>query len=458
MSRQNARGVSLRLVLTVAVVLGVVLMTGVGLTRKEGGDKLRLVAHFENASPLLPGNDVRSHGVKVGIIDTIEVEGTGAEVVIELDEGALPVHEDATLTIRPVSLLGERFVDLDPGTPKAPLMADGGELGVDATGATVGLDELVNTLDAPTSASMGLLVNALGVGLDGNGKNAREAISALAPALTRTSELTQVLADQNTTLARLVETMEPVASGMATDDGQALDTLVASTEQLLAAAAADDDAFRAMIAELPGTLRAARSTLGNLEATADSAAPTLAKLRPTTSQLDELSRELEAFAAVADPALRSSVPVLRKAEALLQAARPVAAALRAAGPSTRAAATSAQPLSRELAGRFTGVMEFFKGWALTTNGSDGLSHYFRANLVLSPATATGLLPAAPTGTGTSKTGTKTGELLPGVTDLLDGLLPGIDGLLADVTDKDGGVTGLTDIQELDALGFLLGGN
>jgi phospholipid/cholesterol/gamma-HCH transport system substrate-binding protein len=361
------------------------------------------------------------------------------------------------LRIRPVSLLGERYVDLLPGTPNAPLMADGGQIGVEATGATVGLDELVNTLDQPTSTSLGLLVNALGVGLDGNGKNAKDAIAALAPALTRTSELTQVLADQNTTLARLVESMEPVASGLATDDGKALDKLVASTEQLLAAAAADDEAFRAMIVQLPATIRAARSTLGKLEATANAATPTLAKLRPTTGQLDELSQELEAFAAVADPALRSSVPVLKKAEALLQAARPVAAALRATGPSARAASTSAQPLSREFAGRFTAVMEFFKGWALTTNGSDGLSHYFRGGLVLSPHTGTGLLPAAAP-TGSTKTGAKGTELLPGVTDLLDGVLPGIGGLLSDLTDKDGGVTGLTNIQELDALGFLLGGN
>ncbi|HSV41210.1 MAG TPA: MlaD family protein, partial [Nocardioidaceae bacterium] len=440
---------------TVVVAASAFVAAGVGLATRGSSDaSLTVVAHFDDASPLLEGNDVRSHGVKVGTISSIEIDGRDALVTLELDEGALPVHEDAKVTTRPVSLLGERYVELDSGTPGAEVMRDGGEIGVASTGSSVGLDEVLNTLDQPTSASLGLLVNALGVGLDKNGANARDAISALLPALTRTSELTSVLRDQNDTLGALVDSLEPVAGGLAADEGRALDELVASSQQMLAATARNDVAFRAMLAQLPATIAAARTTLGKLEGAANATTPTLAKLRPTTRTLSDLSQELEAFGDAADPALRSAVPVLEQARLLLQEARPVAAALRAAGPALRSSSTSLQPISRDLAGRFTAVMEFFKGWALTTNGKDGLSHYFRGGLVLTPYAATGLLPGStPSVPGAKQAPTS------GLGNVLDDLLPELPGgLLSSLTDSDGGVTGLNVLQELDAIQFLLGGN
>lgn len=455
----------------VTVVLLVAAVIGAGLLlfpRGDGGKPaLALVATFRDASPLLPGNDVRSHGVKVGTITSITLEDGLARVGVELEPSALPVHQDARLTIKPVSLLGERFLDLDSGSADAPVMADGGTIDADHTGSNVGLDEVLDTLDAPTSASLGLLVQALGVGMDGNGKQVQDAIAALRPALTDTSELTRVLRDQNRTLGQLVSSMEPVAGGLATDQGAALDRLVDATHDTLAATAADDQAFRAMLAELPQTLRQARRTMDRLYGAARTVTPTLAHLRPTTSQLEGISKELNAFGSAADPALRSAEPVLDRAEKLLQAARPVAAALRRGSPAARTVATDAVPVTSKVAANFTPVMEFFKGWALTTNGKDGLSHYFRAGLVLSPRDSTGLPVTAPL--GGSAPATTGGNLLEGLDGLTGGLnLPGLGdtstllgnlsgGLLRQQSDAGGGVTGMSARQESDALSYLLGG-
>lgn len=439
-----------RKLMVALVVLVSVAAVGVGLANRGDGDKLMLVARFDDASPLLVGNDVRTNGVRVGTIANITGDGREAVVTLELDREALPVHEDAKVSIRPVSLLGERFVDLDPGTPNKPALADRAEIPTSATSQSVGLDEVLNTLDADTSQSLAMLVTALGTGLDKNGVSVRDAIKALAPTTKRTAELSRILSAQNQTLGSLVDSLEPVAAGLAADNGAALDGLVASSQRALAATAADEQAFRALLAELPRTLRTARSTLGVLEATADDTTPTLRRLRPVTGDLDQISRELQAFAAAADPALRGANPVLEKAEHLLREARPVAAALRAQGPALKSAATSARPLTAKLGGEFTTVMEFFKGWALATNGRDGLAHYFRAGLVLTPYSVTGLVPAGSGGAAGDKKPKSGGG------GLLGGTLP--DGLLSDTTDKLGGVTGLTSNQELDALGLLLGRN
>lgn len=469
------RKVATRARVTVIVTVLLVLSAFVAASLVSGGtgERLMLRATFADASPLLEGNDVRLGGVKVGTIATMRIVDGGAEVTIELDKAALPVHEDARLTIRPVSLLGERYVELDRGSADAPVLTDGAELGLEQTGSSVDLDQVLNTLDDPTAEGLAALVGTLGEGLDGNGEAVQRALAALAPALRDTRGMTRTLEEQNATLNELVDSLSRVAAGVAADNGTQLDRLVEASTTILGQTRANEAAFRSMLQQLPGTLRAAIGTLRQLEGTADAATPTLRALRPTTGDLEELSAELLAFAEAADPALAAANPVLEKADALVRNAQPVARLLRQQSPAILSDVRSLDPLTRDLVGDFGSVMEFIRGWALATNGRDGLSHYFRAGLVLTEYSVTGLLPggALPTTkadaqdaagrsgrqprTGGDGTAPKAEGLVPG---LLDGVGSVLGGLLSPRTDSAGGVTGLTPRQEAHALDLLLGGS
>ena len=82
----------------------------------------QLKAQFESANSIRPNSPVRIAGVEVGKVKTIEpVEGTNAALLtMEINDAALPIHEDATAKIRPrIFLEGNFFVDLKPGTPDA---------------------------------------------------------------------------------------------------------------------------------------------------------------------------------------------------------------------------------------------------------------------------------------------------------------------------------------------------
>lgn len=450
----RARGA---IVVGVVVVLALV-VTGSALTSGQDS-RLMLRATFKDASPLLEGNDVRLGGVKVGSVASMRVVDSGAEVTVELDRRALPVHEDARLTIRPVSLLGERYVELDRGSQDAPVLPDGAALGPDQTGSSVALDEVLTTLDDPTAGGLASLVGALGDGLEGNGPTVRRALEALAPALTRTGQLTGTLRDQNRTLASLVESLSEVASGVGVDQGRELDRLVASTNVVLQQTQINEQAFRELIAQLPSTLRQARRTLGNVEVTATAAVPTLKKLRPTVSDLDEIAGELRRFAEAADPALAALNPVLKKADLLIAEARPVARLLRKQTPAIAVDAAALDPLTESTRSVITAAMEFVRGWAMASNGRDGLSHYFRGAVVVSPDWVTGLLPGAPSGSRPAAKADSPGEegdAPPAAPRKRSGDGP-LGGLLSSVTDPSGGVTGLTPRQESGALGFLLGG-
>ncbi|MEU7810987.1 MlaD family protein [Pseudonocardia sp. NPDC049154] len=443
-----------------AVAAAVVAVATIGASSPDGGegDQVRVLARFADASPLLAGNDVRLAGVKVGEIAGMRVVDGAAQVVMDLDRSVLPLHIDSRATIRPVTLLGERFVDLDRGSAAAPVMDPAQEIPVDRTGQATDLDQVLDVVDDPTGEALGALVGVLGDGLDGNGRNVDDAIKALEPAMTRTDELAGVLADQNDTLNRLVDSLEPVASSLATQDGKALDGLVGSAHGLLGTAAANQQDLRATLQELPGTIGSARTTLGELAGTAREAAPTLAALRPTTDNLQQVSRELIAFAESADPALASLQPVLDEAKGMLDEVRPVATSLREQGPDTVDTVTGLEPVVRDLTANRGNVMEFLKRWALTTNAKDGLTHYFRAFADVTPMTVTSNVPgeggnAGLGGTPPPLTTDPAGEPVePPQTGNPDGLLtPPAQG-------GDGGVTGLTKDQEGGALGFLIGGD
>ncbi len=64
---------------------------------------------------------------KVTEVETIPESGA-ARVTMELEDSALPIHEDAELKIRPnLFLEGNFFVEVHPGSPSAPELDVGGD-------------------------------------------------------------------------------------------------------------------------------------------------------------------------------------------------------------------------------------------------------------------------------------------------------------------------------------------
>ncbi|MDQ6524579.1 MlaD family protein [Nocardioides sp. LHD-245] len=456
-----------------ALIAGGIVVVSSIVGDDDPADLLR--ARFVSAAPLVEGNEVKVDGVVVGTVESLEVVDGVAEVALDLDDEAGPLHQDARLTIRPVSLLGERYVDLDRGTTDAPPLVDGTVIPVEQTATSVGLDEVLNTVDDPTGAGLRALVTTLGEGIQGNGGNVGRTLAALAPSLKDTRALAAVLDQHNELLVRLIDQFEPVAGALATRDGEAMDQLVASSEQVLAAVRERQAKLERTLDRLPGTLAVLRSTLGNVRSAADDTAPTLAELRPLTDKLPQLSQELRAFSDVLDPALATSQPVLDEADALLRAAAPVAADLEAAAPGLARSTSGVEKVADRLTGNRDKLFDWIRFWALTTNGRDGLSHYFRVGAVVDPDMLTGLLPKAPSGpagdpaAGSKQAGGKPGSgpqggsgpagVPNGVAGGVDGVLEGLTGLLTGLLQpgSDGSATGLTADQEKGLLGMLLGG-
>ncbi|KQY57228.1 MULTISPECIES: MlaD family protein [unclassified Nocardioides] len=387
-----------------AVGVGVVGLAMVGnhfVSDDVADDQVRVTAVFSDASPLVAGNVVKAAGVQVGSITDIDLENGKAEVEMVLDRSVLPLHEDVTATITTQDLLGERFIALDRGSPDSPELEDPMVISQKHTARVVDLQDVLGSLDTPTSAALAALVTESGEALKGQGEQTDAAIAALGPAMTQSRDLAAILSGQNELLGQLVDNVQPVASALGTEKGRSLDHLVSSTTDALGIVAAERETLQSALERLPGTISSSRAALAELAGVADPATRTLGSLRPVTDDLVDISGELQRFADAADPALASLPPVLKKADELLAQAGPVAAALR---PTARDLVPTSAAAERLTTGAVSGqhltdLLEFVKGWSMATSDYDAISHYFKAMVPLSPNalgdTAAGLVPALP---------------------------------------------------------------
>ena len=259
-------------------------------------DPYELRAVVRDAQNLKPGSPVRVAGVEVGKVTKVEAadaDEPAARVTMALRDDALPVHEDARVEIRPRILLeGNFFVDIQPGSPAAGELEDGGTVPITQTSTSVTLPEVLSVLDSDVRADLQTLLYEYGtVGLGNGGAQAlNRAIPSFEPAY-RLSALTNdaLLGEQPTKdLQRVLRSQRRVFGALA-ENPEVLADLVTDLNTTAGAIASQDSALAAAVPALRDALREGYPALGELNA----ALPTL-----------------RAFSKEALPGVRSSVPTL----------------------------------------------------------------------------------------------------------------------------------------------------
>src|SRR5688500_9401437 len=121
-----------------------------------GDDEYEITAEFQNASQLVPGNQVMVGGLAAGSVKEIELGEDGEAVVtLTVQEDFAPLPRGTTATIRQGSLssVAGRQVQLTlppGGASENGEIEDGGTMTQAETVSAVDLDEIFNTLDVKT--------------------------------------------------------------------------------------------------------------------------------------------------------------------------------------------------------------------------------------------------------------------------------------------------------------------
>src|SRR3981081_2748739 len=117
----------------IAGPLGVIALVAVVLLAISAGGSTgsyTVRAIFDDAANIIPGENVKIDGVKVGTVGSVTpTPKAKAAVLLRIDNpGFKDFRSDATCTIRPQALIGEKFIDCLPtqerveGTPLPPAL------------------------------------------------------------------------------------------------------------------------------------------------------------------------------------------------------------------------------------------------------------------------------------------------------------------------------------------------
>lgn len=310
--------------MVVSVGLLLYLAQSIGAIGTGGGTKYELRLEF--AAGLVENNAVKIAGVSVGRISKIEVDHDIAVLTLQVDE-EIVLHDDARAIVRAKSLLGEKYLQVHPGTVDAPVLAAGAEIvNVDAP---FEIDQVLNALEPVLggedniAASLAPLAKTLSELLDdAAGKNGD-------PAIISREEIRGMIDDIKATTAsgrRIVETNEEGIATLVTETN----TLVRKSNKLIDDARISrtltrvDSMTKTLDEKLPGLLERSESAIAKLEKMADIVDDDRAKKIKTmiddasvaTKNLRKISNDLSDVGGVLDPMLRDLSTIAKRAAAI----------------------------------------------------------------------------------------------------------------------------------------------
>ena len=380
----------------VAAALAVVLVL---VLRGSGDDGSYLVrAEFRNAFTVTEGEDVKIAGVTVGRIRALDLtERQTAAVVLDITEpGFQDFRQDAECTIRPQSLIGEKFVECtptrprEPGRPPAPplpeIEVDGERqrlLPVTNTSRPVDLDLVNNTLRLPYRQRLSLILNEFGAGLAGRGEDLRRVIRTADPALKETDEVLEILAEQNEQLADLARDADTVLQPLARDRDR-IGSFVTNANSVAQATADRSPQLEESLRKLPRFLRELQPTMERLEGVSGELTPVLSDLRAAAPGLNRTLGELGDFSRAGIPAFRTLGDALDVGRPALLRSRPIVEDLRELGQQSKPLAANLGDLTESLrdTGGIERLMDFLYYGVASSNGYDATGHYLRAQLLV----------------------------------------------------------------------------
>jgi virulence factor Mce-like protein len=333
---------------TIGAIALVIVLVGVylGFTKDIPFTRgFQVKATFQSANSLRLNSPVRIAGVAVGKVKKVEAKpGTDeALVTMEIKPNGLPIHEDATAKIRPrIFLEGNFFVDLRPGTPSSPKLADGDVIKVTNTATPVQLDEVLTALQGDTRQDLRDLLDGLAKGLNSK-PTAADDRKADPSARGQTAAESFNDAYKNTPGA-LKGTAQVNEALLGTEPDRDVARLLKGTARTTGALIVHEDQLKDLITNFNTTMGAFASQATNLRSSIRLLAPTLVNANAALASLNRAFPPTRAFA-------REILPGVRETPATINASFPWVAQARKlmSEPELRGLSKDLAPATADLA-------------------------------------------------------------------------------------------------------------
>ncbi|HTR89324.1 MAG TPA: MlaD family protein, partial [Solirubrobacteraceae bacterium] len=406
-SRRRGAAIAVGALCAVALLVAVLVATAAG----GGGGGYSVRAIFDDAANIIPGEDVKVDGVKVGVVGAVTpTPSQKAAVVLHIENpGFQNFRTDASCTIEPEALIGEKFVNCLPtqprpeGTPPPPSLRripSGSEgageylLPVTNTSSPVDTDLLNDINRLPVRQRFTIIINELGAGLAGRGSDLNAVIRRANPALRELDKILAILARQNKLLTKLAVDSDTALQPVAKVKEQITNFIVQS-DTVARASANQRGAIAQNLAALPGFLEQLGPAMERFEGLAEQTIPTFTALHSAAPGINQLFTSIAPFAQSSDAFFKSLGKSTKITGPALVALQPLLAQAKKTG-------AAAYPFSSSLSELFTSlrdtgglerILDFIFLGTGTTNGYDALGHFLRAEAIGNACLTYALTPA-----------------------------------------------------------------
>lgn len=378
-------------------LLGATLSGGVAACG-GGDDAYRVRAIFDSASFVIPGLDVKVSGVNVGEVVGVELtdDNRAAVTFAITDPGFQDFREDATCSIRPQALIGERFVECvltepRPAGATAPrelaAIAEGEFAGdrllpLEQTSVPVDADELLSVQDASTRERFAIIIRELGAGVAGRGEEINKALRRANPTLREANRLLRQLDAQKQTLVRLADTSDRVLTVLA-NERASIEGAVTNGATVMRRLSSRRTELRSTITKLDELLGEVPTSVDRLTELTDELTPITRDLARNADDMATVIDQLPTLASRGADAMEALGPVADQAREVLVENQPFWDRVVNMAAVSR---SSLSVLGLTLGDfRATGGLDYFMdavyGLTFATNGRDAGGSYLRAGVL-----------------------------------------------------------------------------
>jgi phospholipid/cholesterol/gamma-HCH transport system substrate-binding protein len=240
---------------TVTVVLTGYLAHTLGPLWTVGGTGYR--ARFTDVTGVLPGDDVRIAGVRVGSVTGVRVaDSTTAELSFRVDQ-PVPLPKSVHAAIRYRNLVGQRYVALTEGPGGAGALPPGGLIPLSQTAAALDLTVLFGGFRPLFTALTPQDVNSLAYEVIQVLQGESGTVTGL---LQHTASLATALADRDAVIGQVIANLQAVLSTVDSERNALSDT-ISQLQQFVSGLAADRAAIGAAVQNIGGLTAATAALL-----------------------------------------------------------------------------------------------------------------------------------------------------------------------------------------------------
>lgn len=200
----------------IAVVLclvagGAILATG------RGPETYSITADVDQAPSLFENGRVMVRGVRVGTISDVEPGPAGVRLTMTIDE-SVKLPADAHLSVIPITVIADRYVQIEPAYTTGPTMSDGDHIDLEDTTIPAELDDVLEQLEgllaaleprAGNKGPLAKLIDSLDTALAGRGERLGGTIeggaSVLSNLAANEAQLTGLISNLDTVFVSLAD-------------------------------------------------------------------------------------------------------------------------------------------------------------------------------------------------------------------------------------------------------------